>query len=91
MKILITGINGFVGTNFTYVVEQLIVKENVESGIYHGGDDEQLSTNELIRLIRLISESVGKKGIILNECCRMIEIKNKNLRRLYNETNHAIL
>lgn len=47
--------------NISYVVEQLIVKENTESGIYHVGDDEPLSTNELIRLI---SESVGKKSHI---------------------------
>ena len=45
----------------SYVVEQLIVKENIESGIYHVGDDEPLSTNELIRLI---GESVGKKSHI---------------------------
>jgi nucleoside-diphosphate-sugar epimerase len=42
-------------------VEQLIVKEDIESGIYHVGDDEPLSTNELIKLI---SESVGKKSHI---------------------------
>jgi nucleoside-diphosphate-sugar epimerase len=47
--------------NISYVVEQLIVKENIESGIYHVGDDESLSTNELIRLI---GESVGKKSHI---------------------------
>jgi len=47
--------------NISFVVEQLIVKENIESGIYHVGDDEPLSTNELIRLI---SESVGKKSHI---------------------------
>jgi nucleoside-diphosphate-sugar epimerase len=47
--------------NISYVVEQLIVKENMESGIYHVGDDEPLSTNELIKLI---SESVGKKAHI---------------------------
>jgi nucleoside-diphosphate-sugar epimerase len=47
--------------NISYVVEQLIVKENIESGIYHVGDDEPLSTNELIRLI---SESVGTKSHI---------------------------
>lgn len=47
--------------NISYVVEQLIVKENIESGIYHVGDDEPLSTNELIRLI---SESVGMKSHI---------------------------
>jgi len=47
--------------NISYVVEQLIVKENIASGIYHVGDDEPLSTNELIGLI---SESVGKKSQI---------------------------
>lgn len=33
--------------NLCYVVEQLLVK-NVPSGIYHMGDDESMSTNELI-------------------------------------------
>ena len=47
--------------NISYVVEQLIVKESIESGIYHVGDDEPLSTNELIRLI---GESVGRKSHI---------------------------
>lgn len=47
--------------NISYVVEQLMVKENVESGIYHVGDDEPLSTNELIKLI---GESVGRKSPI---------------------------
>ncbi len=47
--------------NIFYVVEQLIVKENIESGIYQVGDDEPLSTNELIRLI---GESVEKKSHI---------------------------
>lgn len=47
--------------NISYVVEQLIQRDNIESGIYHVGDDEPISTNELIRLI---SESVGKKSHI---------------------------
>lgn len=47
--------------NISFVVEQLIIKENIESGIYHVGDDEPLSTNELIQLI---SESVDKKAHI---------------------------
>lgn len=47
--------------NISFVVEQLIVKDGVESGVYHVGDDEPLSTNELIGLI---SESVGKKSPI---------------------------
>ncbi len=47
--------------NISYVVEQLIVKESIESGIYHVGDDESLSTNELIKLI---GESVGRRSHI---------------------------
>lgn len=37
------------------------MKEDAKSGIYHVGDDEPISTNELIALI---SESVGKKARI---------------------------
>ena len=47
--------------NISYVVEQLIVKEGIEGGVYHVGDDEPISTNELIELI---SESVGKRSRI---------------------------
>lgn len=47
--------------NITYVVEQLILKDDIERGIYHVCDDEALSTNELISLI---SASVGKKAHI---------------------------
>lgn len=47
--------------NISYVVEQLIVNENISGGIYHIGDDEPLSTNELIKLI---SDSVNKKSRI---------------------------
>ena len=47
--------------NISYVVEQLIVKEGIESGVYHVGDDEPISTNELIELI---SVSVGKRSHI---------------------------
>lgn len=47
--------------NISYVAEQLIVKEGIESGVYHVGDDEPISTNELIELI---SESVGKRSHI---------------------------
>lgn len=43
--------------NIAYVVEQLIVKENIDNGIYHVCDDEALSTNELIALI---AQSVNK-------------------------------
>lgn len=44
--------------NISYIVEQLIVREKIPSGIYHVGDDEPLSTNELIGLI---SQSIGRK------------------------------
>ena len=47
--------------NISFVVEQLIAKEGIESGIYHVGDDEPVSTNELIGMI---SESVGKRSRI---------------------------
>ena len=47
--------------NISYVVEQLIMQKDIESGIYHVGDDEPISTNELIKLI---SESVGKRAHI---------------------------
>lgn len=48
--------------NISYVVEQLIVRNNIESGVYNVGDDEPLSINELMRLI---SHSVEKKSRIL--------------------------
>ncbi len=47
--------------NITYVVEQLIIRDNINIGIYQVCDDEPLSTNELIQLISL---SQGKKAHI---------------------------
>jgi nucleoside-diphosphate-sugar epimerase len=44
--------------NIAFVVEQLIVRDDIPSGIYQVCDDEPLSTNELIRLI---NELLGKK------------------------------
>ena len=49
--------------NMSYVIEQLILKKNIASGIYQVGDDEPLSTN---KLIELISVSVGRKAVIWN-------------------------
>ncbi len=43
--------------NVCYVVEELL-KRNIPSGIYHLGDDEPLSTNELIGLM---CDTLGKK------------------------------
>ena len=48
--------------NICYVVSELLQRD-VPSGIYNMGDDEALSTNELISLI---CESVGKKPHIWN-------------------------
>jgi nucleoside-diphosphate-sugar epimerase len=48
--------------NLSFIIEKLI-NMDVESGIYHIGDDDPLSTNQLIGLI---SESVGKKSRIWN-------------------------
>lgn len=47
--------------NLSFVVEQLIVREDISSGIFQVCDDEALSTNELIRLI---NDSLGKKTMI---------------------------
>ncbi len=46
--------------NLQYIIEGLLTK-NVPSGIYHMGDDEALSTNELIEVI---CEAMGKKAHI---------------------------
>ncbi|PKP41087.1 MAG: nucleoside-diphosphate-sugar epimerase [Bacteroidetes bacterium HGW-Bacteroidetes-10] len=48
--------------NLSFVIEK-IINLDIESGIYHIGDDDPLSTNQLIGLI---SESVGKKSHIWN-------------------------
>ena len=45
--------------NISHVVEQLVTRDDIASGIYHVGDDSPVSTNELIKLI---SDSVGKKS-----------------------------
>lgn len=46
--------------NLSYVISELLTKD-VPSGIYNMGDDEALSTNELIEVI---CESLGKKAHI---------------------------
>lgn len=48
--------------NLSFIIEELINKD-VESGVYHIGDDDPLSTNQLIELI---SQSAGKKPHILH-------------------------
>jgi hypothetical protein len=46
----------------SFIIEQLIEK-NIESGIYNVGDDETLSTNELIALI---ANTINKPNRIWN-------------------------
>ena len=55
--------------NLCYVVEGLLTK-NVASGIYHMGDDEALSTNELITLM---CEPMGKAPHIWKMNRKMME------------------
>lgn len=55
--------------NLCYVIEGLLTK-NVTSGIYHIGDDEALSTNELISLM---CEAMGKKAHIWRMNRKMME------------------
>lgn len=47
--------------NLNFIVEQLILN-NINSGIYHIGDDESLSTNELIRTM---CKAMDRKPLIL--------------------------
>ena len=51
--------------NLCFVIGQFLEK-NVESGIYHIGDDEALSTNELIQVI---CEALGRKAKIWRLPC----------------------
>lgn len=44
--------------NLSYLVEQMLVQAEVQSGVYNFADDDALSTNELVALI---SETLGKK------------------------------
>ena len=55
--------------NLCYVVEGLLTKD-VASGIYHMGDDEALSTNELIALM---CEAMGKEPHIWKMNRKMME------------------
>lgn len=45
--------------NLSYLIEQMILKSELPSGIYNFSDDQTLSTNELVELI---SETLGKKS-----------------------------
>lgn len=49
--------------NLVFVIQELISRQEIPSGIYQVADDEALSTNELIQLM---AQSVGKKAVIWN-------------------------
>jgi len=49
--------------NLCFLIKELIENDNIPSGIYNIADDDSISTNELIKLI---SESQGKKSYIWN-------------------------
>jgi len=48
--------------NLCFIINELIQREDIPSGIYNVADDESLSTNDIIRLI---FESKGKKSRVL--------------------------
>jgi len=45
--------------NLNYLIHQMLINENLESGIYNFADDEPLSTNELITII---NKALNKKA-----------------------------
>ena len=49
--------------NLCFIIKELIVRQDILSGVYNVADDVQLSTN---KVINMIAESKGKKAIILN-------------------------
>jgi nucleoside-diphosphate-sugar epimerase len=49
--------------NFCFIINELINRENIPSGIYNLADDIPLSTNEVIQMI---GESKGRKVMIIN-------------------------
>lgn len=67
--------------NFCFIINELIQNDQIPSGIYNIADDEPISTNELIKLI---SESQGKKSFIWNTPKLLIKTLSKlgNLLRL---------
>lgn len=48
--------------NLCYVVQQILEREDISSGVYNLADDETVSTNEIIQLI---ASSINRKAIIL--------------------------
>jgi len=57
--------------NVCYVIQQILEREDIPSGVYNLADDEALSTNELIRLI---AATIHKKPRILSVSKKLINI-----------------
>lgn len=57
--------------NLCFIIKELIEREDIPSGVYNVADDIPLSTNEVIKMI---SESKGKKPRILNLNMNLIKV-----------------
>lgn len=55
--------------NLNFLISQMLVKDNLPSGIYNFADDKSLSTNELVSLI---AKAIGKKGNLWNINSKLI-------------------
>lgn len=60
--------------NLCYVINELIERDTIPSGIYNIADNDSFSTNDLIRLI---ADSQNKKAIIFNVPITAIKIISK--------------
>ncbi|MBT2622935.1 NAD-dependent epimerase/dehydratase family protein [Chryseobacterium sp. ISL-6] len=56
--------------NLNFLIGQMLINENLSSGIYNFADDSAISTNELIKTI---NHAVGKKAKLWNISKTMIE------------------
>lgn len=56
--------------NLNYLIHQMLLKENLESGIYNFADDKALSTNELIQTV---NTALGKKAKLWQISKNLIE------------------
>ena len=60
--------------NLLFVINELIEREDISSGVYNVSDDDAISTNEIIKLI---AQSQNKKTRILNVSKKIIIIISK--------------
>ena len=55
--------------NLCYVVQQILERDDIPSGVYNLADDETISTNEIIQII---ASSINKKAIIFKISKKLI-------------------